>query len=60
MLDARTLNDKFWVFFGTLTNFELSIRVTDDTTGQKKTYFRPGGVGANSARGAADAAAFPF
>src|SRR6185369_11694006 len=60
MLDARALNGRFWLFFGTLTNFELSISITDTTTGQKKTYSRPGGVGADSACGAADTAAFPF
>ena len=59
MLDARALNNKFWVFFGTLTNFELNISITDTTTGQKKTYFRSG-TGAQSACGTADVNAFPF
>lgn len=58
-LDGRGINGKYWVFFGTLTNFELNVTVTDTQTGQKKTYFRPGS-GDASACGAADTAAFPF
>ena len=59
ILDARVINQKFWIFFGTLTNFELSVTVTDVTTGQKKTYSRSG-ASPNNACGAADTAAFPF
>lgn len=59
ILDARALGGKYWVFFGTLTNFELDFSVTDMTTGQKKTYKRSG-TSPNNACGAADTAAFPF
>lgn len=59
ILDARSFSGKFWVFFGTLTNFELSIAVTDVTTGQKRTYSRSGN-NPNNACGAADTGAFPF
>jgi hypothetical protein len=59
ILDARALGGKFWVFFGTLTNFELDLSITDTTTGQKRTYKRSG-TGNSSACGAADTAAFPF
>jgi hypothetical protein len=56
MLDARTLNGKFWVFFGTLSDFEFTVRVTDVTTGQVRTYTRAGGT----ACGATDTSALPF
>jgi len=57
VLDARALGGKFWVFFGTLTNFQLDVKVTDVTTGQVRTYRRSGTDPANAC-GAADTAAF--
>ena len=57
ILDARALGGKFWVFYGTLTNFQLDIKVTDMTTGQVKTY-RRNGTSPTNACGAADTAAF--
>ncbi|MBI2215248.1 MAG: hypothetical protein HYU52_16485, partial [Acidobacteria bacterium] len=42
VLDGRPINGKFWVFYGGLTDFELTITVTDMTTGAVKTYVRPG------------------
>ncbi|MGK2859731.1 MAG: hypothetical protein ACSLFQ_21245 [Thermoanaerobaculia bacterium] len=42
VLDGRPINGKFWVFYGGLTDFELTITVTDTTTGAKKTYTRAG------------------
>ena len=56
ILDARGLNGKFWIFFGTLSDFEFTIRVTDTTSGQVRTYTRPG----TTACGAADTSALPF
>ncbi len=54
VLDGRPVNGKFWVFYGGLTDFELTIVVTDVTTGAVKTYTRPGG----SLGGGADTSAF--
>ncbi|MEO8189467.1 MAG: hypothetical protein ABI682_03920 [Acidobacteriota bacterium] len=43
VLDARVLNDAFWVFFGALSNVEYTMTVTDSDTGQEKTYRNPAG-----------------
>ncbi len=39
ILDGCTLNDRFWVFAGGLTDVEAKIRVEDTATGQVRTYF---------------------
>lgn len=54
VLDGRPVNGKFWVFYGGLTDFELTITVTDVTTGAVKTYVRPGAT----LGGGADTSAF--
>src|SRR6185436_19492166 len=59
ILNTRAAFGKDWVFFGTLTNFELDLSVTDMQTGQKKVYKRSGNS-PNNACGAADTSAFPF
>ena len=43
VLDARGINQKFWVFFGALSNVEYTLTVTDSQTGAVKTYFNPSG-----------------
>jgi ELWxxDGT repeat protein len=43
VLDGRTLNDHFWVYFGALSNVEYSLTVTDTTTGVTRRYFNPSG-----------------
>ena len=43
VLDARALNNKFWVFFGALSNVEYTLTVTDSVTGAEKTYINPSG-----------------
>lgn len=54
VLDGRTLNGKFWIFYGALTDVEYRVRVTDTQTGQVKVYHsRPG-----SLSGLTDTAAF--
>lgn len=55
VLDARTVNDHWWVFFGALTNVELDLRVMDLTAGRSRRYHNPSGRFAS--RG--DTAAFP-
>jgi ELWxxDGT repeat protein len=43
VLDARTLNDAFWVFYGALSNVEYTMTVTDTTTGLTRRYQNPAG-----------------
>jgi hypothetical protein len=43
VLDARTLNGRFWVFYGALSNVEYSMKVTDTLTGNVNTYSNPSG-----------------
>lgn len=43
VLDARTINDQWWVFYGALSTVEYTITVRDTTTGESKTYFNPSG-----------------
>lgn len=53
VLDGRPLNDRFWVYYGALSNVEYTLTVTDTETGAIKTYFNPAGrfasVGDNEA-----------
>jgi photosystem II stability/assembly factor-like uncharacterized protein len=42
-LDGRSINGKFWVFYGSLTNVEFRLTVTDTLTGAVRTYFNPQG-----------------
>ncbi len=41
VLDARSINQKYWVFFGALTSVEFDLTVTDTVTGAVKTYHNP-------------------
>jgi len=43
VLDARSFNAHFWVFFGALSNVEYTLTVTDTVTGATKTYQNPAG-----------------
>lgn len=43
ILDGRGVNGKFWVFYGSLSDVEYTITVTDTTTGATKTYRNPPG-----------------
>lgn len=43
VLDGRSVNGKYWVFYGSLTNVEFTLIVTDTLTGAVKTYFNPQG-----------------
>ena len=38
VIDARTLNGKFWVFYGALSDVQYDLTVTDTTTGFSHTY----------------------
>ncbi|HET9211799.1 MAG TPA: hypothetical protein VFR03_15430 [Thermoanaerobaculia bacterium] len=55
ILDGRSLNDHFWVFYGSLSDVEYEIRVLDTVTGQVRTYENPAGHIASHA----DVQAFP-
>jgi streptogramin lyase len=54
VLDGRSVNGHFWVFYGALSNVQYTIRVTDRETGAIKTYENPSGTLASHA----DIAAF--
>ncbi|MET0621030.1 MAG: hypothetical protein ABW056_12170, partial [Thermoanaerobaculia bacterium] len=41
VLDARSVNGNFWVFFGALSSVEFTLTVTDTLTGAAKTYRNP-------------------
>jgi ELWxxDGT repeat protein len=43
VLDGRPVNDKFWLFYGALSNVEYTLTVTDTETGRVKTYKNPSG-----------------
>ncbi len=53
VLDGRPVNDKFWVYYGALSNVEYTLTVTDTWTGAVKQYLNPSGrfasVGDNNA-----------
>jgi hypothetical protein len=44
VLDGRAINGKFWVFFGSLSDVEFEVEVTDVMTGKKKIYKNPSGT----------------
>ena len=49
VLDGRAINGHFWVFYGSLTNIEFTLDVTDTESGIVKNYFNPQGRLASSA-----------
>ena len=44
VLNACSLNSRYWVFAAATTDVEYTIRVTDTTNGTTKTYFHAGGT----------------
>jgi hypothetical protein len=38
VIDGRTLNGKFWLFYGALTDVQYELRVRDTVSGASKTY----------------------
>jgi hypothetical protein len=43
VVDGRGFNQRFWVFFGALSNVEYEITVTDNVTGAVRVYTNPNG-----------------
>lgn len=43
VLDGQTINGRFWVFYGALSNVEYTITISDTDTGAIRTYFNPAG-----------------
>lgn len=41
VLDGRVLNDHWWTFFGSLTNVDFALSVTDVTTGAARRWINP-------------------
>ena len=41
VLDARSFNEKFWVFYGALSNVEYSLHVRDTVSGALRIYRNP-------------------
>jgi predicted outer membrane repeat protein len=44
ILDGRSINGDFWVFYGALSNVEYTIKITDSQSGRTKTYVNPQGT----------------
>jgi hypothetical protein len=44
VLDGRTINDRYWVFYGALSDVEYTVLVTDTLTGALRAYRNPSGV----------------
>lgn len=55
MLDATSFSNYFWVFYGALTDFDVTITIRDTTTARVKTYNKP----PLGLAGGSDTAAFP-
>jgi hypothetical protein len=43
IVDGRAVNGRFWFFYGSLSNVQYTITVTDTVTGAVKTYQNPSG-----------------
>ena len=41
VLDGRSINGHFWVFYGALSDVQYTITITDGTTGLQRTYSNP-------------------
>src|SRR5262249_34824788 len=41
IVDGRAVNERFWVFLGSLSNVEYTLTVTDTATGVAKSYHNP-------------------
>lgn len=55
-LDGRPVNNRYWIFYGALSDVEYTITVRDILTGETRTYRNPAGTMASRA----DTRAFPL
>jgi len=44
VVDGRAVNNRFWVFYGALSNVEYTITIRDTLTGVARTYFNSSGT----------------
>ncbi len=44
VVDGRAFNNRFWVFFGALSNVDYTVTVFDTATATTKTYTNTGGA----------------
>jgi len=49
VLDGNAINGHFWVFYGSLTDVEFDLTVTDTLTGEQRTYHNTAGTMASHA-----------
>ena len=49
VLDGRGINGHWWVFYGSLTDIEFELTVTDTETAEQRTYRNPAGTMASRA-----------
>jgi hypothetical protein len=49
VLDGRGVNGSFWVFYGSLSSVQYTLKVTDTATGRVRTYTNPAGKMASAA-----------
>ena len=56
VLDGTSINLRYWLYAGALSNVEYTLMVTDTLTGVERTYHNPAGQFASLA----DVTAFPF
>lgn len=49
VLDGRGVNGSFWVFYGSLSSVQYTLKITDTVTGRVRTYTNPAGKMASAA-----------
>jgi predicted outer membrane repeat protein len=49
VLDGRGVNGSFWVFYGSLSSVQYTLKITDTATGRVRTYTNPAGMMASAA-----------
>lgn len=42
VIDGTSVNEYYWLFFGSLTHQDFTVRVTDSASGEYRTYVSPG------------------
>lgn len=47
VLDGRSINERFWIFFGALSDVEFTVTVRDTVSGESRSYSNPLGTQAS-------------